>query len=258
MFTRAWLRETAYSTKNPTFSELAVSLNAGNRGFKAEFFTKCPGMEAARLRDFFPTCVKPSDPVRGYPGNISFGEIVLFDSLGELYDDLGDDTDLPMKPDGGPPGAFVLVDSRNGSFHDRSRSSSCIVDKGFMENSTNPIVALAEELQFEVPKPETPPFHLPLEPIACFAIIKLKKRYPTLSRNASVSEDSARWQRAGRLARKDNGSDRDDDGGHRLLASWIVGIPNAEVLELLSGAREETAWSYGISLDSTDEEADVE
>jgi hypothetical protein len=247
MFTRGWLREVVYSTEDLKLSDLAALLNSGkNRGFFAEFLTNCPGMKDVKLREFFPAPVQPTDAVRGYPGDICFGQVVLFAPLGGLYDDRGDDTDLPADPDG----AFVLVDSGEGPFTDRSPRSSCIVEKGFMNASTSPTVALAAALHFEGPKPEAPPVYIPLERIAELVVRRVEAKYPGRSRDESVYQNTWRWQTMGQLARKLNGSALNDALGYRLLAAWTVGIPRQEVLEMMSAARVEIARELGIPLGS--------
>jgi hypothetical protein len=123
MFTRAWLREVVYGKGDVSLRELARRLQRPDAGFEADFRTKSALMEEATLRSFFPGPIKASDVVKGYSANtpISFGEVILAEEVGELYDDRGG------------RGAYVLLKSTaDEALRDRSPTSPAVRERGLL------------------------------------------------------------------------------------------------------------------------------
>jgi hypothetical protein len=198
------------------------------------------------------------DQVRGYDGHLLFDQVIPSNPIGELYDDLGcindqaDDTESESESGD----AFVLVDAHSQNFEDRSPSSPCILERGFMSQSRHPIVRLAE-VEREVPYPKKELDCVPLMGIVELVLEELRTRYPDQVCSSDVSDGPGHLKALSDEMSKANGRDCDSrliacERGH--LARETVEIPIAEVMEVFKKMRKVVAAAFEISLD--DEDAD--
>jgi hypothetical protein len=138
MFTRGWLREVAYGRSDLTLADLPDLLNPGKHGFQAQYQTRSFLMQYAQLRAFFPQPVTPQTVVQGYGEAIQFGEVILPEKLGELYDDR-DPNVWPDLPGGHTP--YVMLRSTSlEDLRDRSPTSRAILLKDFMFDDIRDVV----------------------------------------------------------------------------------------------------------------------
>jgi hypothetical protein len=152
MFSRAGLREVAYSPADLPLMALVGVLNVGqakdpSRGFDAEFLPNGPVAAAWHLREFFPGPVSPDDQDAD---GVHFRDIVLPEALGEVYDDT-----LTFKErirEGGPGigAGYVQINSKNG-LDDRHVGSKCIEDTGFIGQATSPLATYLTALLQQFP-----------------------------------------------------------------------------------------------------------
>jgi hypothetical protein len=257
MFGRGWVREAMYSATNVLFSALPALLNGNGRGFKAEYLTKCAGMLSARLRDFLPPPVEPSEQVGGYGDVIVFEQIIPSAPVGELYDDRDAKTGVGFDDQSLCNQAFVLVDAASQCFADRSPRSGCILERGLLEGflsghetdktKTAHIAEFFCATQMESGD-EKERIHLPLLPIVSMVIESLKDRHEGLSCDESVAQRPAEWQRLAEAIWELNGGRGEDLGECLLLAGWTVGVPLEEVMELFRKNRATLARQSHISL----------
>jgi hypothetical protein len=143
MFTRGWLREVAYGDLALRLADLPALLNQSDHGFSAQYQANSPQMQNPELRAFFPAPVTPGTGVHGYGEDIQFGDVLLPEKLGELYDDHNPGT-WPNVPGGGTP--YVLLGSTQlGDLRNRSPTSPAILLKDFMHDDIRDLVKALQE-----------------------------------------------------------------------------------------------------------------
>jgi hypothetical protein len=255
MFTRAWLRQFAYEKGSVKFVDLP-NLLGSSLGFSARYRSNSPVMKNAVVGAFFPPRVQPINIVRNYGTVISFGEVILPERLGQLYDDFEPEL-WPEVRAGATP--YVLLGSTDpADLRDRSPGSPAVLLRDFLFNEVRDVVkafhagdARGNERAGETVRTDgTPRRHFSLRGIIYAIIPELKQNDPNRQFDLAVSRDARRWPWDLIYAvRRLNGNDPGEGPEEGMLAGWTVGLATRDVMELIIHARRRYARCYRMPVD---------
>jgi hypothetical protein len=258
MFTRGWLREFTYGDPSLRLADVPRMLNEPPRGFAARYRTKSPQMENACVGHFFPPPVDEDVVVRGYGEHILFGEMILPEGLGRLYDDRDPDLWPPFR--GGASPFVVLSSTELEVLRDRSPGSRAVLMRDFLFDDIRDLLRevrhrdarqneRGDESQAAGFKPS---YHMPLRAVISAIVPTIKKAHPEREFDQAVCDNPDLWP-PGLIAAvtKLNGDDPREGQEEGMLAGWAFGLDVPDVMELVIHARRRYARYYRLPLEES-------
>jgi hypothetical protein len=261
MFSRALLREAAYMEEDILLADLPVRINGPGREFNAEFQTNSDLMRGATFRQFFPPFVRPGQAVMNSRHPITFGQVILDDEVGQLYDDRSAETFEHETETS--CGAYVLLKStKPDDLANRSPKSPAVQQTGFLFNpfppppGEDPVLEIARSFFQDTTRGDHAESgdletrqHFPLKEIRLLLIPQLQREHSDLQFDEELSRNARSWGPLGPSIWKLNGLGIDDVYEQAILEGWTSKLPLEEVMRWVIWARCAVAKAHGVSLD---------